>query len=399
VQHTSGSTGSPRGVALLQKNLLGNLEAIVESLGIGPDDRCVSWLPLYHDMGLIGGVLTPLFAGGSAIMIASEEFVMRPALWLEVFTKRGGTWSTAPNFGYQLCTTRIPDEALTRFDLRGWRLALNGAEPVRAETLDAFAARFATCGFRREAFLPVYGLAETSLAATFPRRGRGPRLEVVDAEALRGRGEARPPAPGAPTRTLVSVGVPFPGHEVRVVDTDGRSLPERREGEIVLRGPSVMVGYHGDEAATARTLRDGWLHTGDLGFFADGELFVTGRLKAVLIRGGEKHHAEDLERAAERVGDVRQGCSAAFAVETPRGEDVVVVVERSAKATVEPSELARRVAEQIRRAEGIAADAVHVTTPGQVPKTSSGKIQRERCRASLRAGSLELLGSWVGEHR
>jgi acyl-CoA synthetase (AMP-forming)/AMP-acid ligase II len=190
----------------------------------------------------------------------------------------------------------------------------------------------------------------------------------------------------------VSVGTALAEAELRVVDPEGKAVPERVEGEIVLRGPSVMSAYYGDPEATERSLRHGWLHTGDMGFLADGELFVTGRSKAVLIRAGEKYHAEDLERAAERVGDVRIGCSAAFAVDAPGGEEVVVVVERSARASVDPIQLARRVADEVRRAEGVSA-SVHVAAPGKVPKTSSGKVQRERCRACLLGGALEILGA------
>jgi acyl-CoA synthetase (AMP-forming)/AMP-acid ligase II len=392
VQYTSGSTGAPRGAAITQANLMANLEDIVTSLELTSEDRCVDWLPLYHDMGLIGSVLVALTAGASSILIAPESFVVRPTIWLETFSSRAGTYAPAPNFGYQLCATRVSDEALKKLDLRSWRVALTGAEPVRLETIEAFVARFAPCGFRPEAFLPVYGMAESTLAVAFPPLRRGPRVEVVDGDVLRSTGRAER-ARGDAGRTVVSVGRAFPGSELRVVDAEGTPLAERAEGEIVLRGPSVMSGYYGDPEATGRTIRDGWLHTGDMGFVADGELFITGRLKAVLIRAGEKYHAEDLERAAEGVRDVRTGCSAAFAVEASGAEQIVLVVERGARATVDPAQLARAVADEVRRAEGITASVVYVATPGQVPKTSSGKVQRERCRAMLLDGSLEMLGS------
>lgn len=393
VQYTSGSTGHPRGAAITQSSLAANLEGIVTSLELTPDDRCVDWLPLYHDMGLIGTVLVALTAGASSILIAPEAFVLRPTTWLETFTSRRGTYAPAPNFGYQLCVTRVSDEALKKLDLSSWRVALTGAEPVRMETVEAFSERFGPCGFRAEAFLPVYGLAESTLAAAFPPLRRGARAVSVDAETLRTAGRAQPPR-GEAARTVVSVGRAFPGAELRVVNPEWKPLPEREEGEIVLRGPSVMSGYFGEPEATARTIRDGWLHTGDMGFIADGELYVTGRMKAVLIRAGEKYHAEDLERAAEGVRDVRNGCSAAFAIEAGGTEEVVLVVERSARAVVDPRELARQVADEVQRAEGLAASVVHVVRPGQVPKTSSGKVQRERCRASLAGGSLEILGSY-----
>jgi len=393
VQYTSGSTGAPRGAAITHANLMANLEDIVTSLALTSRDRCVDWLPLYHDMGLIGSVLVAISAGASSILIAPESFVVRPTIWLETFTSRAGTYAPAPNFGYQLCTSRVSDEALKKLDLSSWRVALTGAEPVRKETIEAFTTRFAPCGFRPEAFLPVYGLAEATLAAAFPPLGRGARVEVLDGEVLRATGRAER-ARGGAGRTVVSVGRAFPGSELRVVDGEGKPLPERGEGEVVLRGPSVMSGYYGDPEATGRTIRDGWLHTGDMGFVADGELFVTGRLKAVLIRAGEKYHAEDLERAAERVPDVRTGCSAAFPIENSGAEHVVLVVERGARAKADPSQLARDVADEVRRVEGLAASFVHVAAPGQVPKTSSGKVQRERCRTSLLGGSLEILGSY-----
>ena len=392
VQYTSGSTGAPRGAAISQANLMANLGDIVRSLELTSEDRCVDWLPLYHDMGLIGSVLVAIAAGASSVLIAPESFIVRPTIWLETFTSRAGTYAPAPNFGYQLCATRVSDEALKKLDLSSWRVALTGAEPVRIETVEAFATRFAPCGFRRDAFLPVYGMAESTLAVAFPPLRRGAKVEVVDAEVLRSTGRVERPR-GETRRTVVSVGSAFPGSELRVVDADGRPVPERVEGEVVLRGPSVMSGYYSDPEATVRTIRDGWLHTGDMGFIADGELFITGRLKAVLIRAGEKYHAEDLERAAERVVDVRTGCSAAFAVGTFGVDEIVVVVERGPRATVDPALLARKVGEEVRRAEGVTANAVHVVAPGQVPKTSSGKVQRERCRAILLDGSLEVLGS------
>jgi acyl-CoA synthetase (AMP-forming)/AMP-acid ligase II len=392
VQYTSGSTGAPRGVAITQASLMANVEDIARSVELTPQDRCVDWLPLYHDMGLIGTVLVTIFAGTSSILIAPESFLVRPTIWLETFSSRAGTYAPAPNFGYQLCATRVSDEALKKLDLRSWRVALTGAEPVRIETIDAFSARFAPCGFRADAFLPVYGLAESTLAVAFPPLRRRPRVEVVDAEVFRSTGRVERPRGGS-GRAVVSVGRAFPGSELRVVDAEGNPQPERVEGEIVARGPSVMKGYHEDPEATARTIRGGWLHTGDTGFIADGELFITGRLKAVLIRAGEKYHAEDLERAAERVGDVRSGCSAAFSADASGAEQIVLVVERAAKSTVDPAWLARSVAEEVRSAEGITPNIVHVAPPGKVPKTSSGKVKRERCRAMLLEGTLEMLGS------
>lgn len=398
VQYTSGSTGAPRGAAISQSNLMANLQDIVRSLELTPDDRCVDWLPLYHDMGLIGSVLVAFAAGASSVLIAPESFVVRPTIWLEAFSSRAGTYAPAPNFAYQLCVDRVSEGALGKLDLRSWRVALTGAEPVRIETIDAFHSRFGPCGFRRDAFLAVYGLAESTLAVAFPPLRRAPKVEVLDPEVLRSTGRAEP-VRGGRGRSLVSVGRAFPASELRIVDPAGVPVGDRVEGEIVVRGPSVMSGYHADADATSRALRDGWLHTGDMGFLADGELFVTGRLKSVLIRAGEKYHAEDLERAAERVRGVRPGCSAAFARERSPAEEVVVIVERAARETAAPEAIAREVADTVRRAEGIAADVVHVVSPGQVPKTSSGKVQRERCRTVLETGEIEILGSYPPQER
>ena len=388
VQYTSGSTSRPRGVALTHANLVANTRDIVKALALGADDRKVTWLPLFHDMGLIGGVLSPLQASMSIRLLTPGAFVRRPVRWLRAISEFGGSLSTAPNFAYQLCVERITEQELEGLDLRCWRRALNGAEPVRPETLSAFERKFERVGFARTAFMPVYGLAEATLAAAFTPLGRGPRTEDVDAAAL-AAGRAWPAREGAPSRRLVSCGSGFSGSEIRIVDPDdGTALPERREGEITLRGPGVMQGYFEDPDATAATLRDGWLWTGDLGYLADGELFVTGRRKSVLIRAGRKYHATDLEAAAERVPGVRRGCSAAFPVEGAAREELVLVVERSRSASAEAAGLAERVATAVAESEGVRPDRVHVAPPRSVPKTSSGKVQRGACRELLLSGRL-----------
>jgi acyl-CoA synthetase (AMP-forming)/AMP-acid ligase II len=387
IQYTSGSTSRPRGVALTHANLVANTRDIVEALELTAEDRKVTWLPLFHDMGLIGGVLSPLEAGSPIRLLTPGAFVRRPVRWLKAISEFGGSLSTAPNFGYQLCVERIAEDELQGLDLRCWRRALNGAEPVRPETLSAFERKFARVGFAPTAFMPVYGLAETTLAAAFTPLGRGVRMEDVDAEAL-GAGRAEPAREGRPSRRIVSCGRGFPGSEIRVVDpTDGTPLPERREGEITLCGGGVMQGYFEDPEATEEMLRDGWLWTGDLGYVADGELYVTGRRKAVLIRAGRKYHATDLEKAAEGVPGVRRGCSAAFSVEGAAREQLVLVVEPSRSAG-DLAELAERVATAVAESEGLRPDRVYVAPPRSVPKTSSGKVQRGACRELLLAGRL-----------
>jgi fatty-acyl-CoA synthase len=373
VQFTSGSTSRPRGVALTHANLVANTRDIVHALQLTPQDRKVTWLPLFHDMGLIGGVLAPMEAGMAIRLMTPGAFVRRPVRWLRAISEFGGTLSTAPNFAYQLCVDRVAEEELEGLDLRSWRRALNGAEPVRPETLAAFERRFARIGFRPASSLPVYGLAETTLAAAFTPLDRGARCEDVDPDVLRTEGRAAPARAGGPARRLVSVGRAFPGSELRIVDPEhGAPLPDRREGEITLRGPSVMQGYFCDPDATADALRDGWLWTGDLGYLADGELFITGRRKSVLIRAGRKFHATDLEAAAERVPGVRRGCSAAFSVDVAPREQLVLVVERTRAAADDVAGLERRVADAVAESEGLRPDRVVAVPARSVPKTSSG---------------------------
>jgi acyl-CoA synthetase (AMP-forming)/AMP-acid ligase II len=388
IQYTSGSTSRPRGVALTHANLVANSRAIVRAADLGSDDRNVSWLPLFHDMGLIGGVLTAIQAGISSHLMSPGLFVRRPARWLRALSTFRGTISPAPNFAYQLCVDRIADAELEGLDLSCWRRALNGAEPVRPETVRAFEQRFARVGLRPSASLPVYGLAETSLAAAFTPLDRGARIEEVDVEALRD-GRADPAVPGRPSRRVVSVGRPLSGSELRIVDAEtGASLAERREGEIILRGPSLMRGYFQDPEATAEVLRDGWLWTGDLGYLAHGELYITGRRKSVLIRAGRKYHAGDLEGAAERVPGVRRGCSAAFSVDGEAREELILVVEHSRSAAADTAGLAQRVELAVAASEGLKPDRVLVVPPRSVPKTSSGKVQRSACRELLLSGEL-----------
>jgi acyl-CoA synthetase (AMP-forming)/AMP-acid ligase II len=388
VQYTSGSTSRPRGAALTHANLVANTRDIVRALRLTPEDRKVTWLPLFHDMGLIGGVLSPMHAGMSIQLMPPGAFVRRPARWLRAISEFRGSLSTAPNFAYQLCVDRVEEEELEGLDLSCWRRALNGAEPVRPETLSAFERRFARVGFRPTFSLPVYGLAETTLAAAFTPLDRGARFDEVDVEALRD-GRAAPAVPGRPSRSVVSVGLPFPESELRIVDPEtGAPLPERREGEITLRGPSLMQGYFQDPEATTEALRDGWLWTGDLGYLAGGELYITGRRKSVLIRAGRKFHASDLEQAAERVEGVRRGCSAAFSVEGPAREELILVVEHTRSAAGDAAGLARRVEQAVAASEGLKPDHVHVMPPRSVPKTSSGKVQRGACRDLLLSGEL-----------
>lgn len=379
IQYTSGSSGHPKGVALSHGNVMHHLQDIGRGLRLSEDDRAVTWLPLFHDMGLIGMLLSMMAAGTRTWLIPPHEFAFHPRLWLKILTEVKGTITTAPNFAYQLCVDRMTEEDVEGLDLSSLRLALNGAEPVRVRTLRAFEQRFGPVGFRKTAFLPVYGLSEATLAVTFPPLDREPRFSYVDRDELSstGRVVSVTPVVGRPS---ISVGRPFPDHEVRIVDRHGVDKPERTQGRIVVRGPSISQGYYNDPEETDRALRDGWLHTGDLGYLDDGELYITGRIKDVLIRAGRNFHAIDVEQAAELVSGVRKGCSAAFAVDEDEDEEMIVVAVEIKRGEPLSIELQREIEESIVREEGVRPDRVFLTPPGTVPKTTSGKVMRAAMR-------------------
>jgi acyl-CoA synthetase (AMP-forming)/AMP-acid ligase II len=379
IQYTSGSTGRPKGVLLLHQALVANIHAIGQATRINRHDVAVSWLPLYHDMGLIGVLLFSVYWRLPLALMAPTTFLLRPARWLQTIHKHKGTLSAAPNFAYGLCVRRVRQSERVDLDLSSWRLALNGAEPVNLRTLIDFERAFAPHGFKKSAFLPVYGLAESSLAVTFTRPGDPVRYQVVDRDAL-AAGHAVD-GEGQGSLAVVSVGSPIPGHDVSVLDEHGDPLPEREVGHVVVSGPSLMDGYYREREATAKVLRDGMLWTGDLGYFADGELYVTGRAKDLIIVRGRNHYAEDLERVAERVEGVRPGGSTAFGVyDQEKATDLVVLVCETKLPEEARAPVAQRVAEQVLSDTGVGVDEVVMVPPGTVPKTSSGKRQRALCR-------------------
>ncbi|MEO6196031.1 MAG: amino acid adenylation domain-containing protein [Thermoanaerobaculia bacterium] len=413
LQYTSGSTAAPKGVMLRHANLLANLEQIRLSFAQTAEERTVIWLPPYHDMGLIGGILTPLYAGNPAVLLSPVSFLQRPLRWLQAISRYRGTTSGGPNFAYDLCVEKIGAEEREKLDLSSWTLAFNGAEPVRAETLERFAAAFAPCGFRKEAFLPCYGLAEGTLLAAAGRRGEGATAGVFAAAGLeRHHGVAAGPAAGAgDTRTLVGSGTAPEGARLLVVDPESRVPRAPGEvGEIWIAGPAVAAGYWGLPEATAasfgaRTADGGgpWLRTGDLGFLGGdgelGELFVTGRSKDLIILRGRNHYPQDLELTVERSHPaLRPGCGAAFAVE-PReggGEERLVVVQevRREQREADPAELVAAIRRAVAEEHEVQVHAVVLLRPATIPKTTSGKIQRAACRARYLDGTLEALGAW-----
>src|SRR5579864_3145747 len=336
LQYTSGSTGNPKGVMLTHANLLANVRAIGEALGLRNDDVGVSWLPLYHDMGLIGAWLMPLYFGLPVVVLSPLAFLSRPARWLRAFHRYRGTMGAAPNFAYELAAAKVSDEEIQGLDLSAWRAALNGAEPVLPSTLDRFAERFARCGFRREALLPVYGLAESSVALTIPQPGRGPRVDRVERSAFERDGRAvQAPPDAAPEDqyviTFVSVGPPIPRHEIRIIDDRGEDLAERVEGQLWFRGPSATQGYYRNDAATASLFpqgtAEGWINSGDRAYRADGEMYITGRVKDIIILAGRNLYPHEIEDVVAQVPGVRKGCVAAFGAADPaKGTERLVVV-------------------------------------------------------------------------
>jgi fatty-acyl-CoA synthase len=392
IQYTSGSTGAPKGVLLTQANLQANIQAIGHGLQVRPDDVGASWLPLYHDMGLIGTWLFCLHNGLPLDLQSPLSFLSRPERWLWAIHERRATLSPAPNFAFELCATRIPEQALQGLDLSSWRCALNGAEPVSPDTMERFARRFAPYGFRADAIQPVYGLAECSVALSFPTPGRGLRVARIERTAFEAQKRAVPARADDPAALgFVSVGNALPEHEVRIVDAAGRDVPAGVVGRLVFRGPSATSGYYRQPEATAAiTVDGGWLDSGDLAFMFDGEVHIAGRVKDLIIKAGRNLVPQEIEELAAAVPGVRRGCVAAFGV-TQEGsgtESLVVVAETRATDPDDRDRIARSVNERLVDALGLPADVVAMVGPGAVPKTSSGKIRRAQTRELYLGGRL-----------
>ena len=398
LQFTSGSTGAPRGVMVSHRNIVANCHAIAVNYHsvVGPNTPaaegcCVSWLPLYHDMGLIGAVLAPLFAGQSTIFLATLAFLKRPTLWFELIHRYRGTVTFAPNFAYALCARRVAAQDMARWDLSCLRIVFCGGEPIAAEALQTFSRRFAPTGFRTEMFLPTYGLAEATLAVSMGRTGESWRRDIVDAEQLRSTGIAMTAEANVERMEVVGCGIPIPGHTVSILDKEGRILPERAIGEVEFRGPSVTLGYFGDKRATAETYRNNGLRTGDLGYIADGELFITGRKKDLIIVHGRNYAPQEIEWSVETLREVRKGSVVAFAgKQGEMGDNIVIVCEATTKALPELERaIRRRVSDEL----ALAVCDVVVVRPGFLPKTSSGKIKRAPTRQFYLDGTLIVLAA------
>jgi acyl-CoA synthetase (AMP-forming)/AMP-acid ligase II len=387
VQFSSGSTVDPKPVALTHAALAAQVSALLGIVEPTQRDALVSWLPLYHDMGLIGCLLGALSHPAPAILIPPEHFLARPALWLRALSRHRGTVSAAPSFAYAYCVDRVRDGELAGCDLSPWRLALDGAEPVSGEAMRRFADRFAPYGFSPRALVPVYGLSEAALAVTFAAPGAPLEGRRIDAARLAQDGIV---APGG--REVVPVGVPIPGVEVELRGADGRGVGEGRLGRIWVKGPSLMRGYLGDRAATERALVDGWLDTGDLGFVSGGLLHVHGRARDLVIVRGANHAPEEFEGALAGLPGLRAGCAVALGFTPPGGggEELLLLVERGRDAEEEyDAVLEAQVRSAVTERTGVAPHTALILAPGTLPRTSSGKLRRGEALRRYLAGTLE----------
>lgn len=393
LQFTSGSTRLPRGVVITERALMTNLRGIVcNGLDVRLGDRCASWLPFYHDMGLVGLVLAPLAAQLSVDYLATRDFAVRPLQWLKLISRNRCTIAFSQPFGLKLCTLRARESDLADLDLSCWRAAGVGAEMIRMDTLKSFAAKFGAAGFDERAFLPCYGLAESTLAVSFPDIGRGARSLRVDARTLIEKKVAvRVQAEGRKYNEFVNCGRPLPGHEVRIVDDTDHEVPHMTVGSILVRGGSVMNGYFNNVEETARAIRpDGWLDTGDIGFLFEGDLYITGRRTDVIIVNGRNIRAQDVEELAEQQPEVRAREASAFGISNEDGStSVVLVVECRLASAVDRQSLINRLQQMVYMAFGVSC-LVELVPPHTLPRTSSGKLSRFAARQGfLRRANLE----------
>jgi 1-acyl-sn-glycerol-3-phosphate acyltransferase len=395
LQYTSGSTGNPKGVVLTHANLLANIRAISKAIDFTSSDVFVSWLPLYHDMGLISTWLTSLYFGNPFVVMSPLGFLARPERWLWAIHRYRGTLSAAPNFAYELCVKRIEDHQIQGLDLSSWRVAANGAEPVLPETIKRFTDHFAPYGFRPETMTPVYGLAESTVGLLCPPLDRKPLIDCIGRQAFVNFGKAEPAADEDPNPLrFVACGRTLSGHHVRIVDSAGREVGERVEGRLEFRGPSATSGYYRNPEETRRLLNGEWLDTGDKAYMAEGEVYITGRVKDIIIRGGRNIYPHEVESAVGQLLGVRKGCVAVFGSQDPRSgtERLVIMAETRLEAEPELDTLREAIMRLTVDILGEPADEVVLAPPHTVLKTSSGKIRRTASRDIYEAG---LVGSGV----
>ena len=392
IQYTSGSTGDPKGVVLSHANLLDNIRAMGQAMEASSRDVFVSWLPLYHDMGLIGAWLGSLYYGAPVVIMSPLTFLANPARWLWAIDRHGATLSAAPNFAFELCLKYVRDEDIEGLYLSTLRMVVNGAEPVSPKTIRRFTERFQACGFRASAMAPVYGLAEASVGLAFPPVGREPVIERIERIALARDGIAIDADPDDPTALeFVACGRPLPGHQIRIVDEIGSELPDRRQGRLEFKGPSTTKGYFRNEEKTRALFSDGWLDSGDIAYVSAGDIFLTGRVKDMIIRAGRNIYPHELEEAVGEIEGMRKGCVAVFASRDDQaGTERLIVM---AETRLMDAESHGRLREQIAAVSvdliETPPDDIVLVPPRTVPKTSSGKIRRSAARALFETGSRE----------
>lgn len=389
LQFSSGSTRFPTGVLVTHRALMANAQAITrDGLKVRPEDRAVSWLPLYHDMGLIGFLLSPMTSQMSVDLLPTGAFVRRPLMWLDLITKNGGTISYSPTFGYELCARRAEAASIEHLDLSRWRSAGLGGDMIRTGPLRTFAERFKAVGFSDKAFVASYGMAEATLALSMSPLGEGLKVETLDIERLERDGVAVTSVDAERARDFARNGPVLPHHELQVRDEAGKALPERAVGRIYARGPSLMREYFEQPEETARVLSpDGWLDTGDLGFLIDGEIVITGRGKDLIILNGRNIWPQDLEWTAEaEIESLRSGDVAAFSV-PGEGEEIVIALVQARGGDAESRKaLAEQVAAVLRQRHGVEVQA-HLVGAHALPQTSSGKLSRSKAKAAFLAGA------------
>jgi len=389
IQYTSGSTGNPKGVVLTHANLLANVRAIGAAVVLKSDDVFVSWLPLYHDMGLIAAWLSSLYHGCRLAVMSPLAFLAHPERWLRTIHRHRGTVTAAPNFAFELCVKRIDDSRIEGLDLSSVRLLANGAEPVSPDTMTAFQRRFAPYGFRPEALAPVYGLAECTVGLLCPPLGRGPLVDAIDRVAFERDGRAVPALPDDPhPLRFAACGRPLPGHRVRIVDAAGEEVGDRIEGRLEFAGPSATSGYYRNPEQTARLRRGDWLDSGDRAYRAEGDVYITGRVKDIVIRGGRNLHPHEIEDVVGAVPGVRRGCVAVFGVTDAAAgtERLVVLAETRESGDEGRAALRQAIDAAVVDVLGEPADEVVLAPPHTVLKTSSGKVRRSATRELYAAG-------------
>ena len=396
LQYSSGSTRFPHGVAVTHRAVMANLTGHALAMGIGPGDRGISWLPWYHDMGLVGTMLSPVAAQMSVDYLATDDFARRPLSWLTLISRNlGNSLSYSPTFGYDICARRVSTQTDVegRFDLSRWRIAGNGADMIRPDVCQSFVDAFASAGFRAEAFTPSYGLAEATLAVSVAPMGQGIVCDLVDERRLAGDGFADAPAePGRPVRyrAIVDCGVAVHGLSIEIRNEQGEPLPDRQIGRVLVKGLGVMEGYYRDPEATAACLSaDGWLDTGDMGYLVDGHIFIVGRAKDMIILNGKNHWPQDIEWAIEQLEGFKAGDIAAFSITTPQGEEApAVLVQCRTTDAAERAQLKEAIRTKVRAITGMTC-VVELVPPRTLPRTSSGKLSRSKARTLYLSGEIQ----------